>query len=98
MKLISQRVYCEDDNPGCGGMISHWSGETTICTKDGEGCGRIVTPALWKCDCGEELELPDFTNTCECGADYNSAGQRLAPREQWGEETGESLSDILSIE
>jgi hypothetical protein len=98
MKKIKDYVVCDEDNPGCGRLIAHWSGETTICTKDHGGCGRIVTPALWKCDCGEELECPDFTNTCECGADYNSGGQRLAPREQWGEETGESLSDILSIE
>lgn len=35
---------------------------------------------------------------CEgCDRDYNSAGQELAPREQWGEDTGESLSDILQI-
>ena len=40
----------------------------------------------------------NFTNTCpECGADYNWAGQRLAPRDPWGEETGEHLSDILRI-
>ncbi|GAH70438.1 unnamed protein product [marine sediment metagenome] len=39
-----------------------------------------------------------FTNTCECGADYNSAGQLLASRSQWGEETGESLTDILNIQ
>lgn len=46
-------------------------------------------------ECGDEIACPNFTNTCECGADYNSAGQHLAPRSQWGEETGESLSDIL---
>ena len=51
-----------------------------------------------KC-CGKWMECDGFTNTCEeCGADYNWAGQRLASREQWGEETGESLSDILDIE
>lgn len=49
-------------------------------------------------DCGEEVVLSGFTNTCDCGADYNSSGQRLAPRSQWGEETGESLSDILGID
>jgi len=51
-----------------------------------------------KC-CGEWMYCEGFTNTCEvCGADYNWAGQRLAPRSQWGEETGESLSDILSVD
>lgn len=49
-----------------------------------------------RCKCGEELECHGFTNTCICGRDYNWAGQLLAPRSHWGEETGESLSDILS--
>jgi hypothetical protein len=55
-------------------------------------------PAIGECDCGEHVQLYGFTNTCDnCEADYNMSGQRLAPREQWGEETGESLADILSI-
>ena len=55
-------------------------------------------PAVGKCDhCGADVELYGFTNTCDCGADYNMSGQLLAPREQWGAETGESLSDILNI-
>ena len=49
----------------------------------------------FKCDCGRTLELPDFTNTCECGRDYNQGGQLLAPREQWGEETGEHWSECI---
>ena len=50
------------------------------------------------CTCGNVVQLGGFTNTCsKCGADYNWAGQRLAPRSQWGEETGESLADILRI-
>lgn len=55
-------------------------------------------PAIGKCACGREVELWGFTNTCACGADYNSAGQRLAPREQWGEETGETAADILRFD
>jgi len=39
-----------------------------------------------------------FTNTCRCGADYNMSGQQLAPRSQWGEETGETADDILNAE
>jgi hypothetical protein len=55
-------------------------------------------PAQAKCHCGHIIELATFTNTCEkCGRDYNMSGQELAPRSQWGEETGESVSDILSI-
>ena len=56
-----------------------------------------VEPRIGRCQCGAEVELEHFTNTCDCGRDYNMSGQELAPREQWGEETGESLSDILSI-
>lgn len=55
-------------------------------------------PAIGRCHCGAEVELDSFTNTCDrCGRDYNSAGQELAPREQWGEETGESPADVLRI-
>ena len=55
--------------------------------------------AIGRCDdCGRDVYLDKFTNTCECGADYNMGGVRLAPRECWGEETGESISDILSVD
>ena len=51
--------------------------------------------AVGKCICGEEVQLGRFTNTCdECDRDYNSQGQLLADRSQWGEETGESYYDI----
>jgi hypothetical protein len=55
-------------------------------------------PGVIECVCGEELELwMVMTNTCDkCGRDYNSSGQLLAPRSQWGWDTGESLSDILN--
>lgn len=56
-------------------------------------------PAIGICECcGAEVMLDGFTNTCNCGADYNMSGQRLADRSQWGEETGESVSDILSAD
>lgn len=51
-----------------------------------------------RCDCGEEIVCRGFTNTCSCGADYNMSGQQLAHRSQWGEETGESLPDILAAD
>lgn len=58
-----------------------------------------VEPRVGLCACGCEVELDRFTNTCErCGREYNSAGQELAPREQWGEETGEYLGDILRVD
>ena len=45
------------------------------------------------CECGATVSLPNFTNECSCGRLYNSWGQELAPREQWGEETGESWQE-----
>lgn len=56
------------------------------------------SPAVGQCTCGTLVDLGSFTNTCDgCHADYNSGGQRLAGREQWGEETGEHLAEILNI-
>lgn len=52
-------------------------------------------PKIITCACGRTLPCPEFTNTCACGRDYNFAGQALAPRSQWGEETGETVDDIL---
>lgn len=47
------------------------------------------------CACGVRVECRAFTNTCHnCGADYNSCGSRLAPRSQWGEDTGESFTSV----
>lgn len=53
-------------------------------------------PAVIECRCGAEIELHDsWLNTCDdCGCDFNGSGQELAPREQWGEETGEHYTDL----
>ena len=61
---------------------------------DGE-FGTYTEPAEGRCVCGRIVVLAGFTCTCECGRDYNSAGQELAPRSQWGEETGETAADIM---
>jgi hypothetical protein len=54
--------------------------------------------AVGECNhCNGYIALQGFTNTCDCGAEYNSAGQELAPRECWGEETGEHPADIGRI-
>ena len=47
-------------------------------------CGRYVA-----------IDPGAFTSSCDCGTDYNWNGTLLAPRSQWGEETGESLADIM---
>jgi hypothetical protein len=57
---------------------------------------RLYTQGICD-DCGEVVELSHFTNPCECGADYNMSGQRLAPRHLWGEETGEHPADVARI-
>jgi hypothetical protein len=54
-------------------------------------------PAIGKCHCGLEVVLDHFTNACRCGRDYDSSGWLLAPRECWGEETGEHPADIARI-
>jgi hypothetical protein len=52
--------------------------------------GRMRRFKTLRCDCGTNLTLHDWwSNECNCGTEYNGAGQRLAPRSQWGEETGE---------
>lgn len=56
-----------------------------------------VEPAVGRCSCGREVFLEGFTNTCECGLEYNSSGQELAPRSQWGWDTGEHPADIAMI-
>jgi len=59
---------------------------------------RTVNVKIGECVCGREVMLYSFTNACDCGRDYNMSGQELAPRSQWGEETGESASDILQAD
>ena len=56
-----------------------------------EGTFRIVI----ECECGEEVMCMGYTNTCDCGIDYNMSGSHLTQRSQWGEETGETAHDIL---
>lgn len=67
-----------------------------------EGIERYVSSyrhrAIIKCrGCKNgEVSLANFTNTCgDCGADYNMSGQRLSPRQFWGEETGEHPNDCV---
>lgn len=49
-----------------------------------------------RCACGTEVFCTQFTNTCEtCHSDYGMSGDPLAPRSQWGEETGEQPSDCV---
>ena len=58
---------------------------------------HYTEPTIGKCDCGCEVMLDRFTNTCDCGLDYNMSGQLLAHRSQWGEETGESYCDLMGL-
>jgi hypothetical protein len=54
--------------------------------------------AIGRCQCGRKIGLGRFTNTCECGRDYNGSGSLLAPCEFWGEDTNETVDDILSVD
>ena len=57
-----------------------------------------VLPRIGLSLCGRKILLERFTNTCDgSGRDYDSGGADLAPREQWGEETGERACDLLGI-
>ena len=63
-------------------------------TRDEEGC-----PQCAKCKCGNEIPSDgpgrDFHCDC-CGLEFNSSGQQLADRRQWGEETGETAMDYYA--
>ncbi len=56
-------------------------------------------PRALLCDCNRVLTLdpsmpPGSDIECQgCGREYNSAGQLLADRSQWGAETGETAAD-----
>jgi hypothetical protein len=71
----------------------------TVWEKDKDGnIYRWREPSIGKCSCGELIALGGFTNTCQgCGREYNWAGQELAPRQEWGDETGENPADIGRI-
>lgn len=71
---------CQRDHAGIADIRS-WTSERTI-------------PGEMECDCGKKLQIWDWRDLhCPCGRSYNSAGSLLAPRSQWGEETGETASD-----
>lgn len=42
--------------------------------------------------CGSWVHCDSDTYCERCGQEFNSSGQRLAPREFWGEETGERFA------
>lgn len=55
----------------------------------------VKAERVGRCHCGEEVYLDAFTNPCDCGADYDMSGNMLAPREQWGAETGEHWTECF---
>ena len=76
---------------GCvSGAIDVWEGEVTVYSS------HRRYDSIGECECcGAHIVLSSFTNTCECGADYNVRGNRLTNRAVWGEETGEHWSECL---
>lgn len=98
-RMVGQR-YQVDDSAGNGVTYRAilGTGELKTYKAEREVVKRVrvdTTPAHGVCPCGSTVYLTGFTNTCDCGRDYNMSGQLLAPRSQWGEETGESIDDIL---
>lgn len=60
---------------------------------------RYTTDPVGLCDvCNKRVVLSCFANTCDCGAEYNTAGQRLSDRSFWGEETGETAADFMLLD
>lgn len=49
-----------------------------------------------ECICGRHVAITrSWANACGgCGREYNGSGQLLADRSCWGEETGESVTDM----
>lgn len=54
---------------------------------------KLLKSPFVKCNCGRMVDCSNFTNTCPCGRDFNFSGTELAPRDQWGEETGEHWTE-----
>lgn len=56
--------------------------------------GALVEPMIIACNkCSTHIVLDDsWANECDkCHTEYNCFGQQLAPRCQWGHETGETF-------
>lgn len=55
--------------------------------KHDEETGRLVDAGSVRCRCGSRHELSMYNDSdCRnCGTEFNSFGQELAPREQWQE-------------
>lgn len=55
----------------------------------------LIEPQVIECVCGAPVALwSSWANGCDgnfCDQEYNGSGQALAPRTQWGEETGETF-------
>lgn len=54
-----------------------------------------TNPTVIECHCGKHVSLDTNDNMCECGQWYNMSGQELVDPSLWGEETGETYSDIM---
>jgi hypothetical protein len=57
---------------------------------------RYTEPAIIECvDCRRAVTLTHDAVRCACGRYYNLSGQALSDPSNWGEETGETATDIL---
>jgi hypothetical protein len=108
MTIIINRVEgFMDSNVHEGTLCSCGIGNTKETEPHLCRCGKMMLPftfdfSKWvpgyviiQCVCSKKLDCTSFTNTCTCGRDYYFAGTELAPREFWGEETGETYGMLL---
>jgi hypothetical protein len=99
IKRVDSRI---DENVQDGVMCQSCGIGTTAQTEPQScRCGKTMEPhtfdfsqqipgfVLIRCGCGRKVECQGFTTTCSCGRDYNWNGDELAPRSEWGQETGE---------
>jgi len=97
--VVNEATLCEpaqENYRHCKTGVA-WNGKALTQGRVIKYDGSWTEEAVGLCECGCEVELGQFTNACDCGRDYDRGGQLLAPRSQWGEETGESVADILAI-
>jgi hypothetical protein len=92
---IQEGIMCHS----CGvGTTAHTESQPCRCGKTMEphtfDFSRVISGFVFiRCVCRRKVECHGFTTTCFCGKDYNWNGDELAPRNQWGLETGEHWSE-----
>lgn len=93
-------IKYEVDGTSHDGFVLHYEDLTysealEICEEAGMNPNLCINK-IRVCSCGRDVMLIGFTNTCDCGKEYNMSGQELTLHEEWGSETGENYLDIIN--